>query len=128
MSERAIPRRPLAGKVARALHVVAAALAVHGVLLWLVDALHDRLPAPPEAIGAVLFWLLAVPALVLTRPFTPLFWKLGLMNAPGWFAWPKAPGVALAYGAWIAALLVLAWLLRLAAGGRAPAADGRAGG
>lgn len=114
MSERALAPRPLAGKVARALHVVAAVLAGHGLLLWLVDALHDRLPAPPEAVGAVLFWLLAVPALVLTRPFTPLFWKLGLMNAPGWFAWPKALGVALAYGCWIAALLTVAWLVRLA--------------
>lgn len=114
MSEPPAVAAPLALKAARALHVVAAVLAGHGLLLWLVDALHDRLPAPPEAIGAVLFWLLAVPALVLTRPFTPLFWKLGLMNAPGWFAWPKALGIALAYGAWIAALLVLAWLLRLA--------------
>lgn len=114
MSERGgAPRLP-AVKVARALHVVAALLAAHGLLLWLVDALHDRLPAPPEAVGAVLFWLLAVPALVLTRPFTPLFWKLGLMNAPGWFAWPTALGVALAYGSWIAALLVLAWLVRMA--------------
>lgn len=114
MSERAAQPRPLAGKVASALHGVAAVLAGHGLLLWLVDALHERLPAPPEAIGAVLFWLLAVPALVLTRPFIPLFWKLGLMNAPGWFAWPKALGVALAYGSWIAALLAVAWLLRLA--------------
>lgn len=120
MSERALAPRPLAGKVARALHVIAAVLAGHGLLLWLVDALHDRLPAPPEAVGAVLFWLLAVPALVLTRPFTPLFWKLGLMNAPGWFAWPKALGVALAYGCWIAALLAVAWLVRPA--GRPPGA------
>lgn len=120
MSERAAPSRPLAGKVARALHVVAAVLATHGLLLWLVDALHDRFPSPPEAIGALLFWLLAVPALVLTRPFTPLFWKLGLMNAPGWFAWPKALGVVLAYGSWIAALLAAAWLVRLA--GRRPGA------
>lgn len=115
MSEGAVPPRRLAGNVARALHVAAAALAGHGLLLWLVDALHGRLPAPPEPITVALFWLLAVPALVLTRPFTPLFWKLGLMNAPGWFAWPKAAGVALAYGAWILALLAVAWLVRLAA-------------
>ncbi|HEY0884113.1 MAG TPA: hypothetical protein VGE20_02460 [Ramlibacter sp.] len=120
MSERAVPPRPLAGKVARALRVGAAVLAGHGLLLWLADALHDRLPAPPETISAALFWVLAVPALVLTRPFTPLFWKLGLMNAPGWFAWPKALGVALAYGSWIAALLAVAWLVRLA--GRRPGA------
>lgn len=127
MSEPADVARPLAPKLARVLHAAAAVLAGHGLLLWLVDALHDRLPAPPEAIGAVLFWLLAVPALVLTRPFTPLFWKLGLMNAPGWFAWPKALGVALAYGAWIVALLVVAWLVRLAGRSRAPYVDGRAG-
>lgn len=120
MSEQPVAPSTAAAKVARALRVAAALLAGHGLLLWLVDALHDRLPAPPEAIGAVLFWLLAVPALVLTRPFTPLFWKLGLMNAPGWFAWPKALGVALAYGAWIVALLAVAWLLRLA--GRQPGA------
>ncbi len=120
--------RPLAAKVARALRIAAAALAAHGLLLWLVDALHGRLPPAPEALGAVVFWVLAVPALVLTRPFTPLFWKLGLMNAPGWFAWPKALGVALAYGAWIAALLVVAWLIGLAGRSGAPDAAGRAGG
>lgn len=120
MSERAVVARHLAVKVARALHAAAAVLAGHGLLLWLVDALHERLPPPPEAIAVVVFWLLAVPALVLAQPFTPLFWKLGLMNAPGWFAWPKALGVALAYASWIAALLVLAWLVRLA--GRHPGA------
>jgi len=109
---RPVAARPLALKAARALHGAAALLAGHGLLLWLVDLLRDRLPPVPEAIGTVLFWLLAVPALVLTRPFTPLFWKLGLMNAPGWFAWPKAPGVALAYGAWILLLLVAARLAR----------------
>lgn len=120
MSERAVLPSPLPLKLSRALHAAAAVVAGHGLLLWLVDALHDRLPPPPEAVGAVLFWLLAGPALVLTRPFTPLFWELGLMNAPGWFAWPKALGVALAYGAWIAALLIVAWLVRLA--GRRPGA------
>ena len=118
MSERAPATRPLAARLARALHITAAVLAGHGVLLWLVDALQGRLPPAPEAPGVVAFWVLAVPALVLTRPFTPLFWKLGLMNAPGWFAWPKPLGVALAYGAWIVALLVLAWLAGRNAGAR----------
>ena len=121
MTERAAGRGP-AGKVARALQITAAVLAGHGLLLWLADAVQDRLPPVSEALGAALFWVLAVPALVLTRPFTPLFWKLGLMNAPGWFAWPKPLGVALAYAAWIAALLVLAWLVRLA--GRNPGTGG----
>lgn len=111
--------RPVAAKVARALHAAAVVLAGHGLLLWLVDALHGRLPPVPDVLGAAVFWVLAVPALVLTRPFTPLLWKLGLMNAPGWFAWPKAPGVALAYGCWIAGLLALAWLVRRAGRQRA---------
>lgn len=108
--------RPLAARLARGLHIAAAVLVAHGLVLWLVDALHERLAPIPDAFGVVAFWVLAVPALVLTRPFIPLFWKVGLMNAPGWFAWPKAMGVALAYGCWIAGLLALAWLVRRAGG------------
>lgn len=114
MSEPTPATRPLAARLARALHIAAAVLAGHGVLLGLAGAMKATFPAAFEAVGVVVMWVLLVPALVLTRPFTPLFWKLGLMNAPGWFAWPKPLGVALAYGAWIGALLVSAWLLRLA--------------
>ena len=122
MSERAAAPRPASTTAALALNIAAAALAVHGVLLGLAGAMKAAFPAAYEAAGVVVMWVLLVPALVLTRPFTPLLWKLGLMNAPGWFAWPSPLGVALAYAAWIAALLVLAWLVRLA--GRNPGTGG----
>ena len=122
MSERAAVPRPASTTAALALNIAAAVLAVHGMLLGLAGAMKAAFPAAFEAIGAVVMWVLLVPALVLTRPFTPLFWKLGLMNAPGWFAWPKPLGVVLAYVSWIAALLVLAWLVRLS--GRNPGTGG----
>lgn len=107
----AAPRRPAAA-IARVLNIAAAAVAAHGVLLWLADLLQGVFPRALHMAGELLLWVLAVPALVLTRPFTPLLWKLGLMNAPGWFAWPRPLGVALAYAAWIAALLAAARLAR----------------
>ena len=84
----AVPRRPAAA-IARALNIAAAAVAAHGVLLWLADLMQGVFPRALHMAGELLLWVLAVPALVLTRPFTPLLWKLGLMNAPGWFAWPR---------------------------------------
>ena len=115
MSEGAAATRPASARAALVLNIAAGALAVHGVLLALAGAMKATFPAAYEAAGDVVMWVLLVPALVLTRPFTPLLWKLGLMNAPGWFAWPRPLGVALAYAAWIAALLVLAWLVQPAA-------------
>jgi hypothetical protein len=100
----------------RLLRIAAAMLAGHGLVLALfagAQALWPDLEAP--VVGAAALFLLALPALLLTQPFTPLLWRLGLMNAPGWFAWPKPAGVALAYAGWVVALLVLARLARLAA-------------
>ena len=86
----------------------AAAVALHGLLLLLAEAIRNFLPRLPDAVSELLLWILAVPALLLTVPFNALLWKLGLMNAPGWFAWPKPLGIALAYAIWIAAFLLLA--------------------
>jgi hypothetical protein len=100
----------------RLLRLAAALLAVHGLALALfaqVQALWPDLDLP--LLGAAAFFLLVLPALLLTAPFTALLWRLGLMNAPGWFAWPKPAGIALAYAAWIAALLVASQLARRAA-------------
>lgn len=122
MSGGAVATRPASARAALVLNFAAGALAVHGVLLALAGAMKTAFPAAYEAAGDVVMWVLLVPALVLTRPFTPLLWKLGLMNAPGWLAWPRPLGVALAYASWIAALLVLAWLARRA--GHDPATGG----
>jgi hypothetical protein len=90
----------------------AAAVALHGLLLLLAEAIRNVLPQLPDVFGEVLLWALAVPALLLTSPFTSLLWKFGLMNAPGWFAWPKPLGIALAYAIWIAAFLLLAMAIQ----------------
>jgi hypothetical protein len=37
---------------------------------------------------------------------------MGLMDAPGWFAWPKPLALALAYAVWALLLLALAEALR----------------
>lgn len=97
----------------RVLRVAAIVLAVHGLLLALFAQAQALWPdLAPDWLGEAVFFLLALPALLLTTPFEPLLWRLGLMNAPGWFAWPKPAGVALAYAAWVIGLLVLARLAR----------------
>jgi len=35
------------------------------------------------------------------------------MNAPGWFAWPRPLGFALAYFLWVLALLGASYLARI---------------
>jgi hypothetical protein len=100
------PRPPR--RLVRAFRFAAAALVLHGVLLSLSAALQPLFPDAFEVAGAVLFFVLALPALLLTSPFTSLLWSLGLMNAPGWFAWPKPLGIALAYAIWVALLLGVA--------------------
>jgi len=99
-------------RAARILRMAALALAAHGLLLALAAAVKPAFPAAFEFAGAVLFWVLVLPALVVASPFTALFWKFGLMHAPGWFAWPKPLALALAYAAWIAVLAGLAWALQ----------------
>ena len=65
-----------------------------------------------ELIGLVYFWIMAVPALVLTFPFNSILWTWGLMNAPGWFAWPRPTGIILAYAVWVVILLGLAQIVQ----------------
>jgi hypothetical protein len=104
---------PSARSLERGLRFCAAAVALHGVLLWLSAAIKSVFPGAFDLVGEVLFWILAVPALLLTTPFTSILWNFGLMNAPGWFAWPKPLGIALAYMVWIAVLFGLAQVVQL---------------
>ena len=99
---------PSARSLVRGLRFCAAAVALHGVLLWLSAAMKSFFPGVFDLVGEVFFWVLAVPALLLTSPFTSILWHFGLMNAPGWFAWPKPLGIALAYMIWVAVLCGLA--------------------
>lgn len=99
---------PSARSLVRGLRFCAAAIAMHGMLLWLSVAIKSFFPSVFDLVGELHFWVLAVPALLLASPFTPVLWNLGLMNAPGWFAWPKPLGIALAYTIWIAVLFGLA--------------------
>jgi len=87
------------------LRVLAVAVTVHGLLFaaaaWLVSSqLTGRFPAAEQAY----FFGLVVPALILAAPLNKLLWWLGLMAAPGWFAWPEPLGFMLAYACWTAAL------------------------
>jgi hypothetical protein len=100
-------------RAVRLLRLAATALAAHGVLLALAAAVKPYFPEAFEFAGVLIFWVLVVPALVIASPFTALFWKLGLMHAPGWFAWPKPLGLVLAYVAWIVALAGLSWALQV---------------
>ena len=99
---------PSARILVRGLRFCAAAVALHAALLWLSTAIKSFYPDAFDLVGGVIFWVLAVPALLLIFPFTSVLWDLGLMNAPGWFAWPKPMGIALAYAIWVAVLFGLA--------------------
>jgi hypothetical protein len=100
----------------RGLRFCAAAVALHGVLLGLFGLFLAAQSLSPDGflgsasdlIGKVGFFILTLPALFLTSPFTPILWHFGLMDAPGWFAWPKPLGIALAYTIWVVVLLLLA--------------------
>jgi len=97
----------------RGLRFCAVAVALHGVLLGLFLAAQSLFPDGclgnvSDLIGEVSFFVLTLPALFLTSPFIPILWYFGLMNAPGWFAWPKPLGIALAYMMWVVVLLGLA--------------------
>jgi hypothetical protein len=79
------------------------------MLLWLSTATKSFSPDAFDMVGSVVFfWVFAVPALLLSSPFTAVLWELGLMNSPGWFAWPKPLGIVLAYTIWVAVLFGLA--------------------
>lgn len=99
---------PSARSLVRGLRFCAAAVALHGMLLWLSTAIKPGFPVAFDLFESAYFWMVLVPALLLASPFTSMYWHLGLMNAPGWFAWPKPLGIALAYVIWVAVLFGLA--------------------
>jgi hypothetical protein len=92
----------------RSLRFCGVAVALHGTLLWFSTVVEASFPNVFDLFGEVSFWVLAVPALLLTRPFASILWKCGLMSAPGWFAWPTPMGIALVYMIWVAVLFGLA--------------------
>ena len=97
-----------------ALRVLAMLVAVHGLVFgataWLVstDLSSEGFPVLAEAY----FLGIMAPALILAAPFTKLLWALRLMNAPGWFAWPRPLGFALVYAFWVLVLLGASYLFR----------------
>ena len=97
-----------------ALRVLAVLVALHGLVFgataWLA-ANESSGEAPPLLAEAYFFGILA-PALILAAPFTKLLWALRLMNAPGWFAWPRPLGFVLVYAFWVLALLGASYLFR----------------
>lgn len=115
---------PSPRSLASGLRFCAAAVALHGMLLWLATAIEPVFPVASDLLASVYFWVVWVPALVLASPFTAMFWQLGLMTAPGWFAWPKPLGIALAYLIWIAVLLGLAQAVRRWSNKHRPAPPG----
>jgi hypothetical protein len=98
---------------ARLFRLLALAVAAHGVVFAVAAAILARLDnGHLEAAGDVYFFLIVAPAMVLAVPFSPLLWRLHLMHAPGWFAWPTPLGLALVYAAWVLVLFALSLLVR----------------
>jgi hypothetical protein len=91
----------------RWLRRLAAGVAAHGVLFGAVSLL----PADAPLVGATVLFAFALPASLLALPFRRVLWRLGLMHAPGWFAWPTPAGFALVYAASVLSLLALATLV-----------------
>ena len=98
-------------RLARIFKYTAIALAAHGLLFGLyalaLAPLPDEGNYPFARIG---FYSLYVPASILAIPLNPVPWKLGLMEAPGWFAWPKPLGFAVAYAVWVVGIMALSLL------------------
>ena len=94
----------------RALRAAAVVIAIHGALFVLGILAFGKTDNP--ALGDALFLLLTAPALALAVPLAPLLWALHLMEAPGWFAWPKPLGFVLVYSSWIAALSAASFIFR----------------
>jgi len=88
-------------------------VAIHGAIFGLVDlTLRASGWELPELLQQTAFFVLYVPAMALAAPLRPLLWSAGLIEAPGWFTWPKPLGYLLAYALWVIALGVPAFLLR----------------
>ena len=99
----------------RGLKILAAVIALHGLIVLLLEATQKFLPTFNGSLVIIekaLILVFAVPAMLLAMPFTTILWKLHLMNAPGWFAWPKPLGFALVYTAWVLFLLGLAYAMQ----------------
>lgn len=98
---------------ARYLRLLAILVAAHGIVFaiaaFAIARFDDRLS---EALGDLYFFLVAGPALILAIPFSPLLWRLHLMQTTGWFAWPTPGGFLLVYFAWTLALLAVSVVLR----------------
>ena len=99
--------------LARIFRLLSVAVAAHGVLVAVFAAgieprLGDSAPGP---LASLVFFFLFLPASALALPLLPILWKCGLMQAPGWFAWPKPLGYVIVYAAWIVGLLALSVLI-----------------
>lgn len=98
---------------ARACKYLAVAIATHGLLLaffafGIAPRIGDNAPEPLASFG---FYFFVVPAMLLAKPLNPLLWNLHLIEAPGWFTWPKPLGFVLAYAIWCVGLLTISLLL-----------------
>ncbi len=96
--------------LARVLKYLAIAIPIHGCTLsiWAYCIAPYVADAMPDALLVVGFWVFAAPALLLAYPFSSALWSLGLMTAPGWFAWPSPGGFLLVYSIWTVAFAGLA--------------------
>jgi len=90
----------------RTLRVVAVCIAVHGAIF------ASGIGAQWQVLDRIYFFAILAPALILAAPFTPVLWQLHLMEAPGWFAWPRPLGFILAYLIWIIALYAASFIFR----------------
>lgn len=103
----------MSGIVARVCRYLAVAVAGHGLLFaFFAYGIGPRLgDKAPEWLGSFVFFFLYVPSSVLAKPFWPMLWNLGLIQAPGWFSWPKPLGYTLVYVIWCGGLLAISLLL-----------------
>ena len=87
------------------------AIAAHGLLFALyalaLAPLPDEGNYPFAKIG---FYCLYLPASILAIPLNPVLWRFGLMEAPGWFAWPTPLGFAVVYAVWVVGIMALSLL------------------
>jgi len=91
--------------------VLALVIAVHGLALALGSVTLARAEHPAlQALGEAYYFIVVAPALLLALPLNPILWSLRLMEAPGWFAWPKPLGFVLVYAVWSSGLFALSLL------------------
>ena len=102
----------MSGRIARICRYLAMAIAGHGLLLALFAfGIGPRIgDDAPEWLSSIVFFLIYVPASLLTKPLWQILWNLHLIQAPGWFSWPKPLGYVLVYVIWCGGLLTLSLL------------------